>query len=36
MMRVARHWTWLVSEVVDALSLEEFKISFYGALSNLM
>ncbi|KAK4809676.1 LOW QUALITY PROTEIN: hypothetical protein QYF61_002573 [Mycteria americana] len=36
MMRVVKHWHRLPREVVDAPSLETFKVRLYGALSNLM
>ena len=35
-MRVLRHWNRLPSEVVDALSLWEFKARLDGAVSNLV
>ena len=35
-VRVVRHWTRLLREVVDAPSLEVFKASLDGALSNLI
>ena len=35
-MRVVRHWNRLPSEVVDALSLETFKVSLDKALVNLV
>ncbi|KFO86507.1 hypothetical protein N320_01854, partial [Buceros rhinoceros silvestris] len=34
-MRLVRHWNWLPREVVDAPSLETFKVRLDGALSNL-
>ncbi|KFQ15483.1 hypothetical protein N330_05959, partial [Leptosomus discolor] len=34
--RVVRHWNRLPKEVVDAPSLEVFKTSLDGALSNLV
>jgi len=33
---MVRHWHRLLREVVDALSLEIFKIRLDGALSNLL
>ena len=35
-MRVVKHWYMLPREVVDAPSLETFKVRLDGALSNLM
>ncbi|KFQ65076.1 hypothetical protein N334_13511, partial [Pelecanus crispus] len=35
-MRVVKHWTGLPREVVEAPSLETFKVRLDGALSNLM
>ncbi|KAK4818410.1 hypothetical protein QYF61_012331 [Mycteria americana] len=35
-MRVVKHWTRLPREVVDAPSLETFKVRLDGALSNLI
>jgi len=35
-VRVVRHWNRLPSEVVDTLSVEEFKAGLDGALSNLV
>jgi len=35
-MRVVKHWNRLPREVVDALSLEAFKVRLDGALSNLV
>ncbi|KFV42422.1 hypothetical protein N341_12813, partial [Tyto alba] len=34
-MKVVRHWHRLPREVVDASSLETFKVRLDGALSNL-
>ena len=34
-VRVMRHWTRLPREVVDTPSLETFKVTLDGALSNL-
>jgi len=34
--RVVKHWNNLPTEVVDALSLETFKIRLDGALSNVI
>jgi len=36
MMRLVRHWNRLLRDVVDALSLERFKIKLDRALSNLI
>ena len=35
-MRVVRHWYRLPREVVDAPSLETFKVRLDGTLSNLI
>ncbi|KFW11917.1 hypothetical protein N327_03393, partial [Fulmarus glacialis] len=35
-MRVVKHWHRLPGEVVDAPSLETFKVRMDGALSNLI
>ena len=35
-MRVVKHWNRLSTEVVDAPSLETFKVSLEEALSNLI
>ena len=35
-VRVARHWNELLREVVDAPSLETFKVRLDRALSNLI
>ena len=34
--RVVKHWNMLPSDVVDALSLETFKVSLDEALGNLI
>jgi len=34
--RVVKHWSKLPGEVADALSLETFKVTLDGALSNLI
>ncbi|KFM11352.1 hypothetical protein AS27_13991, partial [Aptenodytes forsteri] len=36
MLRVVKHWNRLPREVVDAPSLETFKVKLDGALSNLI
>jgi len=36
MIRVMRHWSRLLREVVDAPSLETLKVRLDGALSNLI
>ncbi|KFW09072.1 hypothetical protein N327_02475, partial [Fulmarus glacialis] len=36
MMRVVKHWNRLPREVVDAPSMETFKVRLDGALSNLI
>ncbi|KFM10554.1 hypothetical protein AS27_08602, partial [Aptenodytes forsteri] len=36
MLRVVKHWNRLPREVVDALSLETFKVRLDGALSSLI
>ena len=36
MMRVVRHWKRLPREVIDAPSLETFKVRLDGTLSNLV
>jgi len=33
---VVKGWNWLPGEVVDAPSLEKFKVRLDGALSNLV
>jgi len=35
-VRVVKHWNWLPREVLDAPSLETFKVRLYGALNNLI
>jgi len=35
-VRVVKHWNWLPGEMVDASSLETFKLRLDGALSNLI
>ena len=35
-MRMVKHWNGLSREVVDALSLETFKVRLDGALSNVV
>jgi len=35
-MRMVKHWSRLPREVVDAPSLETFKVRLDGALSNLI
>ncbi|KFZ57489.1 hypothetical protein N338_08269, partial [Podiceps cristatus] len=35
-LRVVKHWKGLPREVVDAPSLETFKVRLEGALSNLV
>jgi len=35
-MRAVKHWNRLPSEMVDASSLEAFKVRLDGALSNLL
>jgi len=35
-MRVVNHWKRMPREVLDAASLELFKVSWDGALSNLI
>ncbi|KFP97053.1 hypothetical protein N329_03410, partial [Haliaeetus albicilla] len=35
-MRVVKHWNWLPREVVDAPSMETFKVRLDGALSNVI
>jgi len=36
MMRMVKHWNRLLREVVDAPSLETFKVMLDGTLSNLI
>ena len=36
MMRVVKHWNRMPREVLDAPSLETFKVRLDGALSNLI
>jgi len=36
MMRVVKHWNRLPREVVDARSVEAFRVRLVGALSNLI
>ncbi|KFQ36107.1 hypothetical protein N332_12314, partial [Mesitornis unicolor] len=36
MVRVVRHWKRLPREIVDAPSLQMFKVRLNGALSNLI
>jgi len=35
-IRVVRHWNWLLREVVGAPSLETLKVRLVRALSNLI
>jgi len=35
-MKVVKHWSGLPREVVEAPSLERFKVRLHGALSNLV
>jgi len=35
-MRIARHWNRLPKEVMDASSLEAFKVMLIGVLGNLL
>ena len=35
-MRIVKHWNWLPKWVVDAPSLETFKVRLDRALSNLI